>query len=35
MIINRAMPDLSEIDYTNEIKKMVELRNENGHLFNE
>jgi hypothetical protein len=33
MIINRAERDLSVQDYHKEIKKMIDLRNESGSLF--
>jgi hypothetical protein len=33
MIINRAERDLSVIDYHREIKKICELRNDRGPLF--
>jgi hypothetical protein len=33
MIINRAERDLTIQDYHKEIKKMIELRNESGSLF--
>ena len=33
MIVNRAERDLSVQDYHKEIKKMTELRNEGGSLF--
>ncbi len=33
MIINRAERDLTVTDYHKEIKKMIELRNDSGSLF--
>jgi hypothetical protein len=35
LIINRAEPDHSVEDYHKEIRKMIQLKNENGFLFSE
>ena len=35
LIINRADPDLSILDYSREIRKLVGLKNEKGFLFGE
>lgn len=35
MIINRAASDHSIEDYHKEIRKMIQLKNENGFLFSE